>query len=161
MPTWPSSVLLVVSIVLPVVCIPVAIGLRDRAMEQFLLLYVAPLLMAGPLWVRSRLGAVRQSSMSAHVLDALVLAISMVRVFGNLVPFSGHMLFLVYSGLTTPLRWYRILAVVLIALTTVFKFTVLKDPLSWILGLFVGVSAALVHRRLVNRHPAQPLATVV
>jgi hypothetical protein len=84
----------------------------------------------------------------------------MVRVFGNVVPFSGHMLFLVYSAMTTPLRWYRVMAALLIVLTTVFKFAVLKDPLSWSLGLVVGVLAALLHRRLENRYAGQPLATV-
>jgi hypothetical protein len=156
---WPSNALVVASILLPVACVAVALALHDRAMEQFLVLYVAPLLVAGPLWVRSRLGGLRQYSMSAHVLDALVLAISVIRVFGDLVPFSGHMLFLVYSAVTTPLRWYRVMAALLIILTTVFKFAVLKDPLSWSLGLVVGIVAALLHRRLVNRHAGPPLAT--
>jgi hypothetical protein len=68
-------------------------------------------------------------------------------VLGEVLPFSGHMLFLTYSGLTTTARWYRWLALVLLAETTVFKLWVWRDVYSWSLGLVIGLVAAVWGRR--------------
>ncbi|MBA2670105.1 MAG: hypothetical protein H0U67_07035, partial [Gemmatimonadetes bacterium] len=68
-----------------------------------------------------------------------------------MLPFSGHMLFLTYSGLVTRHAWYRVLAAVLLAETTVFKLWLWDDPSSWVWGLALGAVAAAVHAAALLR----------
>jgi hypothetical protein len=72
-------------------------------------------------------------------------------VLGELLPFSGHMLFLAYSGLTTRRTWYRGLALALLVETTVFKLWLWRDVTSWALGLALGLLAAFGYSRSTAR----------
>lgn len=83
---------------------PVALAWLDSwAAARFLTLYVAPLLLAAPLWARERLralGAAGSTRWWRIALDAAVVLLSIARfVVGEVLPFSGHMLFLTYTGL--------------------------------------------------------------
>ena len=144
-------VLLVAAIALPVLSVVGAmlirarvidLGARSDAAAKFLVLYYGPLFVAAPLWVRERLDA-RGSS---RAIDAVVLVLAFARmVGGEVLPYSGHMLFLVYSLLAAPVSArYRLLALALLAETTVFKLWLWRDPRSWTLGLILGLAAAFV-----------------
>ena len=79
---------------------------------RFLLLYVAPMCIAVPWWMRARLrtlnGEGKVESWRAGV-DAAMLVLAMARfVVGAVLPWSGHMLLLSYSAITTDTRDYRI-----------------------------------------------------
>jgi hypothetical protein len=118
-------------------------------------LYVAPLFLAAPLWARQRLDMLEHLTARALVADVLVTSLAFARfVAGERLPFSGHMLFLAYTLLTPGLAsWYRLLAVVLLVETTVFKLWLWSDATSWALGLVLGVGAAAVvfsRRRLAT-----------
>ena len=109
---------------------------------RFLLLYVAPMCIAVPWWMRARLrtlnGEGNVESWRAGA-DAAMLVLAMARfVVGAVLPWSGHMLFLSYSAITTDTRDYRIVAVLLLVETTVFKLLVWQDARSWAIGLALG-----------------------
>lgn len=119
---------------------------------EFFFLYVAPMLIAAPWWVRVRL-AERPLTISARwVLDAVVILLAALRAVGvPWLPFSGHTLFLTYSGIVTRHRGYRILALLLMLETTVFKLWLWRDPGSWSLGIAAGVMLAIVESRTATR----------
>jgi hypothetical protein len=111
---------------------------------RFLALYVAPMFLAAPLWARQRLAGLEQRPASVRAVDGGVLVLSLARfVAGGVLPFSGHMLFLTYSGLTVRARGYRWLVGLLLLETTVFKLWLWRDPQSWSLGLGLGLAAGL------------------
>jgi hypothetical protein len=136
--------------VAPLVCVvaaPVAFAWLDSwAAARFLALYVAPLFLAAPLWAREQLRAIVATDGEAGwrlLLDAAVVLLSLARfVFGEVLPFSGHMLFLTYTVLLPASRAYRWLAVVLLVETTIFKLLLWADGSSWAIGLALGALAA-------------------
>lgn len=112
---------------------------------RYFMLYAAPLLVAVALWARTRLAIADVIAPITLVVDAVVVAMSLIRfVLGELHPVSGHMLFLTYSLLTTRVGWYRWLAVALIVQTSIYKLVLWRDQQSWALGLVAGVLAAAV-----------------
>ena len=115
----------------------------------FFLLYVAPMLVATPLWLRVRLAERPLAVSRPWLLDALVVFVSALRGIGVPgLPFSGHTLFLTYSAIVTTHRGYRILALLLMLETTVFKLWMWRDPQSWGLGIAVGVLLAVAESRM-------------
>jgi hypothetical protein len=80
------------------------------------------------------------------MVDVAVLAVAAARFLGAVVPVSGHMLFLVYSAVTTRNRWYQLLAVALIMETTLFKLGVWADPTTWALGAAAGLVGGGLYR---------------
>jgi len=101
---------------------------------------------AVPWWARERLRAFAREPGIAPgrlVLDVGVLVLALARFgIGDTLPFSGRMLFLCYSLLTTSTRGYRLVALVLVLETTIFKLVLWQDPQSWGLGLALGIIAA-------------------
>jgi hypothetical protein len=131
----------------------VAAGLAAPTWEyrSFLIFYVAPLFLAAPLWLRFRLATPSARPLASALLDALVLALSIMRLLPeSFVPFSGHMLFLSYSVLTVRSPWYRVLAAALLIETTYFKLAIFGDPGSWWRGLAAGTVAGLVAMALAG-----------
>ncbi|HEX6750530.1 MAG TPA: hypothetical protein VF092_24790 [Longimicrobium sp.] len=120
----------------------VDLGARSDAAATFLVLYYGPLFVAAPLWVRERLDL----GGWARIVDGGVLVLAFARMTGGeVLPYSGHMLFLTYSLLATPISArYRLLAVALLAETTVFKLWIWRDWRSWPLGLILGLAAAFM-----------------
>ncbi len=130
--------LLALAVLLPVLAIGVGLAFWDGAASRFLTLYVAPMALAVPLWLRERLRVVMMVPPLCRILDVAVVSVALARFIGAIVPLSGHMLFLTYSGLTTPPRWYRTLALALIAETTLFKLGIWNDVQTWGLGAMAG-----------------------
>lgn len=121
---------------------------------RFFLLYVAPMLIATPIWLRLRLAEGPLSFSRRWLLDAVVVFVSALRGIGVPgLPFSGHTLFLTYSGIVTPHRGYRVLALLLMLETTVFKLWLWQDPKSWSLGIAAGILLAVAESR--TGHPAR------
>ena len=117
--------------------------------RQLWILYVAPLTIAAPLWLRLRLYEPQRHPWPPRAVDASVVAICIFRFFRpELLPFSGHTLFLSYSALSTRRRWYLALAAILLVETTIFKFLVWGDASSWWIGLALGTALAAVQRWL-------------
>jgi hypothetical protein len=127
----------------------VDLGATRRPAVTFLVLYVAPLFLAAPLWLRERLGV----GGAARLVDLAVLALAFARFTGGgILPFSGHMLFLTYSVLAGPVSLrYRALALALLIETTVFKLWIWRDPRSWGLGLVLGLFAWVIWRLAGSR----------
>jgi hypothetical protein len=138
---WWSAVLL------PAGAIAASFFFPDWEAKRLLIFYIAPLFFAAPIWVRVRISEWQTLSSSSFTLDAVVFLLSFLRfVSGQFLPFSGHMLFLTYSGLTTRSTGYRLLALGLLVETTIFKLWLWRDPTSWALGLAIGlIAAALYH----------------
>lgn len=126
---------------------------------RYLLLYVAPICLVAPWWMHERIRTLDHAASLPRgrlLLDAAVLVLAVARFgIGEGLPFSGHMLFLVYSVLTTPARGYRIVATVLLLETTAFKLWIWRDVSSWELGLALGLVAALFARVLRRRVAAR------
>lgn len=137
---------------LPGAAVVAAFFVQGSPAKRFLILYIAPLFLAAPLWIRIRLETPPRPASYSLALDVGVFLLSFLRfVTGHFLPFSGHMLFLTYSGLTTPRIGYRLIAVALLIETTIFKFWVWHDPRSWSLGLVIGLLAGVLYWRPVSR----------
>jgi hypothetical protein len=125
---------------------------RDASGIRFLVLYVAPMFLIAPIWLRHRLADVEQRSPGAQAIDAGLFVLAMVRfVSGGLLPFSGHMLFLTYTGITVRVSRFRWLAALLLLETTVFKLLIWRDPKSWGLGIALGALAGVIATSLQRR----------
>jgi len=122
--------------------------------RRFVVYYVAPMMFAFPLWARARLEAVETQPWARLALDAVVTALSIIRFVTGMFPFSGHMLFLTYTALTTPRRGYLALAALLIAETTVYKLVLMGDVKSWSFGLAAGLACAGAYAWLGRRRAA-------
>lgn len=114
---------------------------------RFFVYYAAPLFLAAPLWMRSRVCVITQLSNLALAMDVVVFVASVARFAAAAVfPFSGHMLFLTYTLLTARARWYAWLAVALIMETSFFKLVLWHDRESWLLGLALGALTGVAVR---------------
>jgi hypothetical protein len=119
--------------------------------RRFVVFYIAPMVLVFPLWARVRLARIEVEPAGRVALDAAVTLLAEVRTLTGALPFSGHMLFLTYSLLTTRPLWYRVVAILLIAETTWFKLGMWSDLRSWSLGLACGLAAAAVYAFLGKR----------
>lgn len=140
-----------------VVALRLGFGLRRPDTDPWLMIgYVAPLLFAGPIWVRYRLRSLPNVATLVIVIDAVVFVLASARfVVGEAIPFSGHTLFLTYSAATTPVPAYRWLALALFVGTTVVKLLVWQDPYSWGLGIALGLASAAVSSLAQRRHSSR------
>jgi len=126
---------------------------RDASGIRFLVLYVAPMFLAGPIWARHRLADIEHRKPAVNSIDAGVFTLAVIRFVtsGLLAPFSGHMLFLTYTGITVRASSYRWLVALLLVETTIFKLVLWRDPKSWGLGLALGALAGVVATWLERR----------
>jgi hypothetical protein len=111
--------------------------------QRYLAFYLAPLVLAVLLWARQRMADPRAFRGWPLVVDGVVFVLSAVRTVGVL-PFSGHVLFLVHTLLTARGRgaWsYQLLAALLLASTTWFKLGIWRDFTSWSLGIAAGLAS--------------------
>jgi hypothetical protein len=144
--------LLLASIAAPAACalgsIYATVAWTSWPAVRFLLFYVAPMGVAVPWWARERIRWLSNVDHRASwhlALDVVVLLLAMARFgVGAALPWSGHMLFLTYSAITTDARTYRALVVLLLVETTIFKLLVWQDKRSWAIGLALGVLAGVV-----------------
>jgi hypothetical protein len=132
-------------VVLPLITIVIALFFEDWKIQQFLWFYIAPIFFVFSLWAQYRLLEIHRLSRGQFVVDGLVVVLSIVRSVPNsILPYSGHALFLCYSGIVQTTWFYRLVAALLLLETTYFKWFVSNNPLSWILGITLGILAALI-----------------
>ncbi len=118
----------------------------------FLSVYMAPLFLVGPLWLRLRLRTIEILPRPIVRLDAAVFALGAVRTVAiGVLPYSGHTLFLTYAAASTPERGFRAVAALLWLGTTITKLWVWRDPVSWGWGSGLGAAASLLYAWLSRR----------
>jgi len=144
MPARFARFLRIMTFVAPCAVVLAGVFVSPWPVQRFLIFYVAPLLLAVLLWTNIRMPGYLNGLNILSLLDAAVLILAFVRMFGVL-PFSGHMLFIAYSSLTTRVRYYRIVGIALALETTAFKLLLWHDVASWALGLLLGVLMALLY----------------
>lgn len=111
------------------------------------LLYNQPLFSAFFFWLYCRLRENTKFPLSKIALDALVVGLAASRLFGSIIPSSGHALFLSYSFLTVSNRGYRILSGVLLTGTIALKLY-WGDYRSWVYGIAAGLFCGFIYGRL-------------
>lgn len=145
----------VCAVAVPLGFAAVALVVDGWPARRYLLLYVAPFFVAFFVWARIRLGRMEEERPGALLVDAAAVVLGAMRFAGPFVPFSGHMLFFVYSALTTRSAPYMLLALLLAAETTWFKLVTWRDPRSWALGIAAGAALAAA-RILIQRTVPAP-----
>ena len=140
--------LLAAGVVSTLALVLVALFLRrgDWPGQRFLIFYVAPLFAYGAAWARDRLARFEHISEPVLAVDALAFVAGALRAAGGwgVLPYSGHMLFLTYA-VFSPGTWsLRIVALGLIATTSIFKLLLWHDARTWSLGLVAGLALAAI-----------------
>jgi hypothetical protein len=137
--------LVAAAIILPIAAVIVGLSSDHPRGALFIPLYIAPLVLVGPLWLRMRLAERPLALSLVWGLDVLVMVLGALRAIGaTWLPFSGHTLFLTYSAVVTRHVGYRVTAAVLFAETTVFKLWVWRDAFTWASGIVAGLLLAFV-----------------
>jgi hypothetical protein len=128
------------------------------AARRFLLLYVAPFFVAFFAWAAMRVERIEREPSAALAVDALATVLGAIRFAGLPVPFSGHMLFFVYAGLTVRSTRFLLLILLLTAETTWYKLVVWRDPRSWALGIAAGAVLAAMRILIQRTHSVPTIA---
>ena len=143
-----DRLLVAATVIAPVLCLLAARWALEETGSwgavQFFVLYALPLFVIAPIWARTRLAIVATLTWFTLATDAIVLMLSVARFAASEVfPFSGHMLFLTYTLLTSRSARYRWFAAALIVETSVFK-SLWHDARSWAIGLALGLGSAAI-----------------
>lgn len=150
------SALLAGAVGVPLLFAAAALGVQG-SVRRFLLFYIAPFFVAFFAWAYVRVGRMDRDRPAALAVDLVATVLGAVRFTGLLpVPFSGHMQFYAYAGLTVRSTRFLLLIALLAAEATWYKLVVWRDPLSWALGIATGAALAAA-RILINR--TSPLPT--
>jgi len=153
------ALLLWATFLCPAVAVIAGLFAATWPIQRGLIFYVAPLFFIGPLWLRLRLDERGLGWGTLWSIDLGIFFLAVLRfATGPWLPFSGHMLFLTYSALTTTSAPYRALAFALALETAWFKFVLWHDPRTFWFGLAGGAVAALVFV-LVRRGQANQRVT--
>jgi hypothetical protein len=148
-------VLLVAAVGVPLLFAAAALGVNGSA-RRFILFYIAPFFLAFFAWAALRVQRIDGDRPAALAVDALATVLGAVRFGGLLpVPFSGHMLFYAYAGLTLRSTRFLLLIALLAAEATWYKLVVWRDPRSWALGIAAGAVLAAA-RIFINRTSPVP-----
>jgi cation transport ATPase len=137
---------------LPLVCLCCLPIFHTWPGRRFLLFYFAPIVSMVFFWGGLRVEKWQSFVRGQLAIDAAILTAALARfVIGEVLPFSGHMLFFVYTLLTTREKWYRVLCILLILETTWFKLHLWNDWRTWtmgsVAGLISGVAWMMVWKR--------------
>lgn len=124
--------------------------LHDRP-RLLVALYVVLAYLVFVSWLWARLRQRRPWTVGGLGVDAAVVLLSASRVLTSALPVSGHVLLFVYTGLATPSRPYRAVAVVALGLTLVMKVFYWHDLGSPAAAALVAAAFYAAHRRLVDR----------
>lgn len=111
-----------------------------------ILLYVAPLIFIFFLWLRARIDESEEWSPLRLVLDGVVVIAAVLRMVPSIgLPWSGHMVFLIYTLSTTREQLYRWIALGLVIETSIFKLWFWKDWQTWSIGTLLGMCLTLLY----------------
>ncbi len=108
----------------------------------YYLTYVAPMICFASLLLSSRFYGSRQLRPRDIGLDLTAIGVAASRMIAPVIPFSGHMVLLIYAFLSSRRRMFRFVALGLAAHTTYLKLVVWGDVLTWSVGVAGGVALA-------------------
>jgi len=108
--------------------------------------YNIPMIFIFFLWLNYKIQEKEIVYLKVIGVDLIVLFFTLVRLFG-LMYHSGHVLFLLYSFLTTENKFYRIICFIMLLVTAYFKFFIWSDFIT----PTVGIVMALIFVWLRNR----------
>ena len=108
--------------------------------------YNVPMVFVFFVWIKCKIEEKEIVHLQLVFIDLLVLFFVSVRMFG-LMYHSGHVLFLLYSFLTTENKFYQAICVLMMLVTIYFKFFFWSDFIT----PTVGTIMALFFIRLRNR----------
>ena len=118
---------------------------RSQAVElSGSFLYVVPIVVPFVAFLFDRAGRFDKLNLLHFIVDALVVAVAIGRMVGN-VPFvSGHTLFLTYAILSSRSSVVRVTALLVMAQTVYLKYFVWHDFVTSTSGIVLGTLAASV-----------------
>lgn len=113
----------------------------------FLFGYIMPVVLLFLFWIKLKIE--NEIIINIHFyLDLIITFLSGIRSINMLMPFlpySGHVVFILYSWVSTKNKMYRIFAGIVFAITTFFKMYIWHDYFTWLSGMilvmpFIAVS---------------------
>jgi hypothetical protein len=108
------------------------------------IIYSIPLVFLLFIWARCKLDEKNIFHLEILTIDAIAILLSAIRILGLLFH-SGHVLFLLYTYITTPNKIYRILCWPMILVTAYFKIFYWGDFFTPIIG--AGMAIFCINRR--------------
>jgi len=113
------------------------------------IIYSIPLVFVFFIWVWTRLKNPESFKIELIYLDIIVVGLSAVRILGWLFH-SGHVLFLLYTFVTTKNLLYRLICLPMIGITIYFKSSS-GDLLSPIIATFLGVIFIILRKKYLMK----------
>ena len=107
----------------------------------FLLGYFLPVILLFIYWLKLKVESFEKVNF-LFSLDLVIAFIAGIRAINPLMPFlpySGHVVFVLYSMITTRNKTYRILAGIMFAVVTFFKIYIWHDYFSWLAGMILSM----------------------
>jgi len=108
------------------------------------IIYSIPMVFLFFYWIKFKLDEEHIFDLRVIGLDALAASLAAVRVIGLLFH-SGHVLFLLYTLLTTKSKAYKLMCIPMVLITAYFKLFYWNDFVTPIIG--IGLALILVHCR--------------
>ena len=113
------------------------------------LIYSVPMFFLFFYWLRYKLDEERFWDWRVLSLDTLVVLLSVVRIWGWM-SHSGHVLFILYSFLTTPNKHYRWLCVPIALITAYYKGVIWHDYFTPALATAIAIMAILLRKAVTK-----------
>ena len=109
--------------------------------------YVVPIIVPFVAFLFDRAERIRETSTLDLIVDVVVVALSMARIFTDLLPVSGHTLFLTYALLTSRSR-VTIVAASLVMLQVIYlKYFVWHDAVTSTAGILLAALTSVLRNR--------------
>ena len=109
--------------------------------------YNIPMIFIFFLWLNYKIKEKEIVHLQIIFIDLAVLFFVSVRLFG-LMYHSGHVLFLLYSFLTTESKFYRIICFIMLLVTAYFKFFIWSDFITPTVGTFMALIFVWLRNRV-------------
>ena len=109
--------------------------------------YVVPIIVPFVAFLFDRAERIRETSALQLIVDVVVVALSMARIFTDLLPVSGHTLFLTYALLTSRSR-VTVVAASLVMLQVIYlKYFVWHDAVTSTAGILLAALTSVLRNR--------------
>lgn len=109
--------------------------------------YVVPIIVPFVAFLLDRAERIRETSALHLIVDVVVVALSMARIFTDLLPVSGHTLFLTYALLTSRSR-VTVIAASLVMLQVIYlKYFVWHDAVTSTAGILLAALTSVLRNR--------------